>query len=364
MQVFSRKGVEVRAGHGPLEAVLRSRLAKQAPGVSARAKHGPLEAVLRSRLAKQAVWVDALSGRDKDVLVTHAHSDHAQPRKANRYFMTPATAALLGKRLDGMSVEVKGFGESFSVNGLKARFLHSGHILGSAQVELVGDARVVVSSDVLGGSPLLVPPLEVPECDVLVVESTFGKPEYVFPSRSQVYEDLIRWVHEVNAAGKVAVLAGHALGKAQELTFLVSNLCGEVPFVSREIFHFNSVYESQGVRLGEYVLLDADCAHARVIIVQLPLLNESLLDLVRERTGRPAVAAVASGWRNPRYRHFVLSDHADFNGLMELVRASGAQKVFTYHGFDAELAFHLRQRLGILARPLAEAEQTDLGAFR
>ena len=56
------------------------------------------------------------------------------------------------------------------------------------------------------------------------------------------------------------------------------------------------------------------------------------------------VAAFASGWmrirgnrrRRALDRGFVLSDHADWGGILAAVRASGAERVWTTHGFAAE----------------------------
>ncbi len=48
-----------------------------------------------------------------------------------------------------------------------------------------------------------------------------------------------------------------------------------------------------------------------------------------------------------------MSDHCDFNELISMVEQSGAQKVYTIHGFVNEFAQELRKR-GIDASPLKE----------
>ena len=41
---------------------------------------------------------------------------------------------------------------------------------------------------------------------------------------------------------------------------------------------------------------------------------------------------------------FVLSDHADWPGLLSAIEATGASKVFLTHGYSAELCRYLREQ--------------------
>jgi putative mRNA 3-end processing factor len=69
--------------------------------------------------------------------------------------------------------------------------------------------------------------------------------------------------------------------------------------------------------------------------------------------------AVASGWmtvRGVRRRRgveqgFVVSDHADFPGLLSAIEASGATRVLVTHGFSDVLSRYLCER-GLDAKPL------------
>ena len=40
---------------------------------------------------------------------------------------------------------------------------------------------------------------------------------------------------------------------------------------------------------------------------------------------------------------FALSDHADWNGLLDSVRATGAEKVFVTHGFQSAFSRYLNE---------------------
>ena len=49
---------------------------------------------------------------------------------------------------------------------------------------------------------------------------------------------------------------------------------------------------------------------------------------------------------------FVLSDHADWPGLLQAIQATGAKKVFATHGYSDTLARYLKEELKIDAEPL------------
>ena len=54
-----------------------------------------------------------------------------------------------------------------------------------------------------------------------------------------------------------------------------------------------------------------------------------------------------------------MSDHCDFNELVEMVIQSGAEQVYTIHGFVDEFATHLKT-IGFDAQPLLENSLDDL----
>jgi putative mRNA 3-end processing factor len=85
---------------------------------------------------------------------------------------------------------------------------------------------------------------------------------------------------------------------------------------------------------------------------------------MKEKYG--AITIGFSGWakssrfpfgRNSDYS-IPLSDHCDFNELVELVRKSGAEKIYTIHGFVEEFATHLK-KIGFDAQPLRAQSLDD-----
>ncbi len=140
--------------------------------------------------------------------------------------------------------------------GVRARFLNAGHILGSALVEVRVDqegrtTRLVFSGDVGGyGMPLHPDPTPPPACDVLVIESTYGdRLHEKMPITDQMREPL----RETFARGGVVLIPAFAVGRAQQVTLILGDLmrAGDLPEVP---IHIDSPMAVDATRIyGEHL---------------------------------------------------------------------------------------------------------------
>ncbi len=312
---------------------------------------------------EKELFVDGIGVRQKDVLVSHAHSDHAKIRSSNNYFMTEQTRALCGAREMKNIVDVY-FGQKFRVGEFDVSLHPSGHILGSAQCRISNSLDSVVTADFKLQKSILFEPAEVLPCDVLVIESTFGKPSFSFPARDIVYSDMLSWINGELSKNHFVVLGGYSTGKAQELTKFSNEFLNQPPLVFRKIFEQNKVYEKFGLKLGDYFLLDNNLKESNILIVPPHLISDDLLVALSHQLKKKVSCAIATGWKyNSRYKLFPLSDHADFSGLLDYVKESGAKQVFAYHGFDKEFSLWVEKKLKVPARPLSLGGQTALQEF-
>jgi putative mRNA 3-end processing factor len=311
---------------------------------------------------RSALWLDARR-RAPLAFVSHAHGDHIG--RHERTIATGSTLALLEHRLGRRrSAEwlPAGYREPFGVGDLAVELFPAGHVLGSAQIRVVRDGVVLgYTGDLCTEPTRTAEPAEVMPCDVLVLESTFGAPRYVFPPKEEVFLRVRRFVEDALGDGAVPVLLGYALGKAQEiLKFLgeAGHACRAHPAVHA----VNRVYEACGVPLPGVRPLGPDGPGKGEVVVAPPHLarGPALQRIRRRRT------AVLTGWAvEGRFRFrgadaaFPLSDHCDFPALLAYARATGAGRVYTVHGHAHELARALR-RAGIRAEPLAEQRQLEL----
>ncbi|MFC2174249.1 MBL fold metallo-hydrolase RNA specificity domain-containing protein [archaeon] len=285
--------------------------------------------------------------REGLVCISHGHSDHAKNHDTTM-LMTQETMEITG--LEGEAIK---YGKE--KHGITAH--NAGHVLGSAQFETNG---IVYTGDLLTDNPLLGGADPVP-CEELVIEATFGLPEYVFRPREEVIAEIQSWVKANHDAGRTVVLGGYSLGKAQELTKIACG-AGFTPLVHPKIARVNEVYESHGVRLGEWVETGTDegnemARHSYVAVMPFHQVKPPLIESLSH--DRKVVAGVATGWSfgNKAGKVFQLSDHADFPHLLRYVEAAEPKRIYTVHGFESEFARQL-QRRGWAARPLKHRQKT------
>ena len=121
--------------------------------------------------------------------------------------------------------------------GIRCRFHDAGHMLGSSFIETeLADPdgrsiRVVFSGDVgRYDAPLYNDPAPPPPCDYLVCESTYGDRDH---SETRPLEELEGVVNEAVARGGMMLIASFAVGRAQQLVYLLRTLmaAGRVPKV-------------------------------------------------------------------------------------------------------------------------------------
>jgi len=247
------------------------------------------------------------------------------------------------KDITGLDGEAVAYGKES--HGIK--FHNAGHVLGSAQCEING---TVYTGDFLTDSPLL-GGAEPIECDTLVLETTFGLPEFVFPAREEIIGEISSWIKLNYEAGRTIVLGGYSLGKAQELTKIVADL-GIPVLVHPAIARINTIYREAGVHLGDWLPTNTDEAKeiaksAFVAVMPFHQVKPKLLESLAQQNQTKAVAALATGWalkNGMRFKAFPLSDHADFPALLDYVERAHPKQVYTVHGFANEFARQLRRR--------------------
>ena len=272
--------------------------------------------------------------------VTHAHADHigaARQVPARGTIVTAHVAAIRRANVEGVR-EL----EPVDVNGVRVELIPAGHIPGSAQVVVHDGRGVAVTGDFKLEADVVEREAEVPDVDVLVLDTTFFHPDYVFPPREELYRKLARFIDETRADGMHAVIFAYAVGKGQEITAFLNTL-GVVPIVSVEMHRVNALFGLSDVPIGapgwrevleEPAVLVLPPRFARAV-------REIEISVGRIRHVR------ASGW-NP---WLPLSSHADFTQTLEFVERVGPDIVITY-GQNAETgALELRRR-GYEAVPL------------
>lgn len=286
-------------------------------------------------------------------VVSHGHLDHLAPGAV----MTHKTRDVMEVRLGTLDGQGVGYREEVAVNGLPVSLHDAGHVFGSAMIR-VGD--VLYSGDVNPSGGPTCGTCEPQECDILILESTYGKARYTFPEKQEVLADLLTWL-EVSLESGPVVLGAYEFGKAQEL-IAVSNQLDHPVVVDERIAALGAVYRRHGhdLQYTPYPEAQEERSGPHVLIVPSRKLRRPGSPEVQQALAQNGKSAFTSGWcavydfsRSHRLdAQFPLSDHGDFTDLLWFVDACNPKEVYTCLGSDQELARLIRSRLRRRAQPL------------
>ena len=294
--------------------------------------------------------------RVERAVITHAHADHARTGHAH-YLATAVSEGLLRARL-GADIHLQGlaYGETVERHGVRISLHPAGHVLGSAQVRVEHQGRVWVASGDYRTTPAgAVPdrtcaPFEPVRCDVFITESTFGLPIYRWRSDAELFGEINRWWQDNAETGRASVLSCYSLGKAQRILAGVDASIG--PIVCHgAVEPLNRAYRAAGIPLPE-TLSVSEVSDPAVLRRALVLCPGSALGTPWIKRFGDFSDAFASGWMQVRGwrrrggldRGFVLSDHADWPGLLSAIGASGAERVIVTHGSVPVLVRYLQEQ--------------------
>ncbi|MBN9312801.1 MAG: DNA ligase-associated DEXH box helicase [Chryseobacterium sp. 39-10] len=287
-------------------------------------------------------------------IITHGHADHARSGMKKylcHHFTRPILYSRIGSGIDCQGVA---YGEIIDINGVKVSLHPAGHIIGSAQIRMEYKGYVaVVSGDYKTQDDGLSTPFEPVKCHEFVSESTFGLPVYHWLSIGEQENMLRNWVEHNRQNGKTSVFIGYSLGKSQRIMKALDGV--DELHVHYSIAKLNEAYESAGVQLPAYQTIDLreDKKHLDGKIVLLP---PALVDNPAMKKIPNMAYAICSGWMQirgaRRWRSadagFAISDHADWQGLIAAIKATGAEKVHITHGQTAVFSKYLNE-IGIAA---------------
>ena len=320
------------------------------------------------KLAGTELYLDSLCRRPR-CFVSHAHSDHLTVHDSA--ISTPETATIAHHRVGEQSITELAYGQSHvEADGTRITLHPAGHVLGSAMLYAERpEGSLLYTGDFKLRESLTVPAAKPVPANVLVMESTYGKPMFRFPPWRQTAAELAERVERAFNDGRQPIVMGYSLGKAQEITRLLTD-AGFTATCHGAVDSINRIYEKLGVPLGKFRRYNRDDFHGkyaldlreRGVLVAPP--NVARGGFVKQF--KNAYTIMMSGWAlqsGAIYRYGVdaalpLSDHADFDELLQLIEQVKPKKIYTHHGYR-EFAETLRG-MGMDAKCAKPDEQLSL----
>lgn len=283
--------------------------------------------------------------------VSHAHVDHLHNQDGGMILTTRQTseiAKLRGYNLDNFVEEF----EDFSM-------VDTGHILGGRGL-VFGDT--FYTGDICTRNRGFMMGAIIPNCKILITECTFGMPEFIFPRIDETVKKVNDIISEIYSKGRPVILFGYELGKAQILSYLFAHW---QPYYHDSIKRVNELYKKFGIPLIDSIghteaertgLLDK-----KPWLMIAPNLGSKNQFVQHMKSKYDAITIGFSGWVQSNKFSFArqhdysitLSDHCDYNELVEMVKKASPEKIYTIHGFVEEFANDL-SKMGFDAQPLKE----------
>ncbi len=284
------------------------------------------------KLTKADLAID-IRRRQPRAFVSHAHSDHIARHQLT--LCTPETAKLYCLRLGRRETVELPYYQPLEWGGLRLTTFPAGHCLGSAMLLAEDDdLSLLYTGDFKLTESATVPRADPPRADILVIESTYGDPQYRHMPRDEAVGRLVSLVREILHRDATPVIQAYALGKSQEVTRLLTRH-GIGVLQHTEIHQISRVYEQCGVELGPYELFRGQGKTGYAVIVPPGRRQRGAFD----RLNRVETIAV-TGWATDptaKYRlgvdHAIpLSDHADFDDLCRTIERVAPRETYCTHG--------------------------------
>ncbi len=287
-------------------------------------------------------------------VVTHAHADHAR-WGCQRYLCADSGRGVLQERMGKEAqIDTLPFGERVNIGDVSVSLHPAGHLLGSAQIRLECEGEVwVVTGDYKTDQDPSCEAFELVPCDTFITESTFALPVYRWPAPATVFREMNQWWRLNQAQNLTSIVFAYALGKAQRVLCGLDESIGPIG-VHGAVEKLNPHYRAAGRPLPSTLRAGAetrDVLRGQGLIVA----PGSAQNTPWIRRFAPYSLAFASGWmqirgnrrRRALDRGFILSDHADWQGLLATIRATGATRVGVTHGYTDVLVRWLREEEGL-----------------
>ena len=316
--------------------------------------------------SKADVYLDPWRGVKK-AIITHGHSDHA--RWGSKSYITQIdNVPILKHRLGDISVTGKKYGDKFQINGVTFSFHPAGHVPGSSQIRVEYRGEVwVFTGDFKTQDDKISTPYESVKCNTFITECTFGLPVYKWQEPKIVHGEINRWWAKNKSNGVTSLLLGYSLGKIQRLLKNLDPETGKI-FTHGATEKMTEVLRAK-IDFPKTNLITRD-TKKKEIEGNLVLAPPAVLGSAWSRKLGITSSGYASGWmairgarrRRAVDRSFVLSDHADWEGLLSAIYSTECENVITTHGYTDIFAKYLNEKGLNAMSEKTEYEQETLEA--
>ena len=174
---------------------------------------------------------------------------------------------------------------------------------------------------------------------MLLLQNPLLDCRFITGARKKIFDDINSWWQQNKERGIASVILAYSLGKAQRILHNIDRSIGPI-YLHGAIHKINQALIDAGLPISKFPQAEAAMKKEQsrnALIVAPPAVAGSAW----LKKFNPYSLGVASGWMAVRGakrwqaadKGFALSDHADWQGLNEAVKATGAERIFVTHGY-------------------------------
>ncbi len=300
-------------------------------------------------------------------LLSHSHTDHiGRLDRADQVIGTKGTFdtySARGGKLPANRIVVE-YQQMTFLEGVNITAINAGHVLGSTMflIEFEAGLRALFTGDFNVVDSIVHERAHPVKADVLITEATYGSPSWIFPSRIETHENIVKAAANSLAEGVNPLFNAYSLGKAQEVIALLQDRGISVVSGNRSIDEVCKVYNRHGFDLKQIPITSKDLGNlierGCAIVTSSPRHTEGHIRRMhgnmesRAIMGRMRLYSL-SGWTLGKFRQrgFPLSAHSDYLGLLEFAKDVDPKVVYCFTENAREFSGHLAEA-GLNAVPL------------
>ncbi|MBN2694614.1 hypothetical protein JXR93_08125 [bacterium] len=279
------------------------------------------------------LWLDAIKKRALS-FISHAHSEQMNTFH-DRIIATKTTIEFYKKfvlKEVPLNALQMSFFRKFSIGDLTLTLYPSGHVPGAAQLFVkVKENKILYSGHINNRVNPICDEIYYPTAETLVLDSTYGSEEYIFPKRDVEESLFLKYVKKELENGYHIVILTNPFGKAQYLIDLLNRLQKPI-YLQNKIYQYTQLFKSEKIIDFSFIKpLTSKLSTPSILLYPFEYFEK--IPFNRDEYKKIALSgdAIFKDIFHSKYildESFIISDHADFNGLIEYVKFVSPSKIY------------------------------------
>jgi putative mRNA 3-end processing factor len=310
---------------------------------------------------ENSFYIDSIRKNNSIGFITHAHKDHITSSYNNKVFLTQATLDILN--IYGLNPDTKilEYNKKYKFDDLEYKIINSGHVLGSYSLILeYNGTKINITSDLNTLPTTVTKEAKIEDCDILIIESTYGSQKDVFPNKDKEYNKLLKWITFNKLNNRLPIIGAYPLGKTQELVKLISDNTNYNIGLTNEAYDICNVYQNHNIKMKNYYKINGNLNDLDLLILNPSKINKTFINALSITCKKNLAFATTSGMNFNIGEKFNISNHSDINQLLNYIDESNAKTIYTYHGKDIELSNIINKKLSKFSKPLKEVKKIEI----